>query len=106
MERREIRSRTIRMHFVHTAMLICLFRCVCARFAVMDKEWMYKTSRLDPSYLDHARKFVATVKRHRLSLKWEHNICPCNSCKNLLVHEDNVVQSLLVQYGFVKEYTV
>ena len=25
----------------------------------MDREWIYKTSRLDPSYLNHVREFVA-----------------------------------------------
>ena len=72
----------------------------------MDREWMYKTLRLDPSYLEHATKFIATAKRHLLGLKWEHTVCPCKSCKNLLLHEDNVVKSHLVLYGFVKDYTV
>ena len=72
----------------------------------MDREWMYKTSRLDQAYLDHVIKFVAAAKRHRLSLKREHTICPCKSYKNLLAHEDNVVKSHLVRYGFVKDYTV
>jgi hypothetical protein len=73
----------------------------------MDKEWMYKTSRLDPSFLDHVRKkFLAAVKKHRLSLGRERMICPCNSCKNLLAQEHNVMQSHLIRYGFVKDYTV
>jgi len=72
----------------------------------MDKEWMYKTLRLDQVYLDHVTKFIAAVKRHRLSLKPEHTICPCKSCKNLLLHKDYVVKSHLVWYGFVKDYTV
>jgi hypothetical protein len=72
----------------------------------MDREWMYKTLRLDPSYLDHVTRFVATVKRHRLRLKWEHTICPRNSCKNNFAHEDNVVKSHLIWYGFVKDYTI
>ena len=67
---------------------------------------MYKTSRLDPLYLEHATKFIVTTKRHRLNLKREHTICPCKSCKNLLLHEDNVVKSHLVRYGFVKDYTI
>jgi hypothetical protein len=60
----------------------------------MDKEWMYKTSRLDPSYLEHVTKFIAATKRHRLGLKREHTVCPCKSYKNLLLHEDNMVISL------------
>jgi hypothetical protein len=72
----------------------------------MDKEWMYKTSRLDPSYLEHVTKFIAATKRHRLGLKREHTVCPCKSYKNLLLHEDNVVKSHLVRYGFVKDYII
>ena len=67
---------------------------------------MYKTSRLDQAYLDHVTMFIAAAKRHRLSLKWEHTICSCKSCKNLLLHEDYVVKSHLVRYGFIKDYTV
>jgi len=108
MEEREIRSKATRLPFFHTTPLICAIfaGCVCKVFAVMDKEWMYKTSRLDQAYLDHVTKFIATAKRHRLSLKWEHTICSCKSCKNLLLHEDYVVKSHLVRYGFIKDYTV
>jgi len=52
------------------------------------------------------RKFVATAKKHRLSLDRPRIICPCNSCKNKLAQKDNVVQSHLVRYGFAKDYTV
>jgi hypothetical protein len=70
---------------------------MCARFAGMDKEeWMYQTSRLDLSYLDHVRKFVATAKKHRLSLKKPRNICPCNRCQNKLTQEDDVTWSSMV----------
>jgi hypothetical protein len=74
----------------------------------MDREWMYKTPRLgtDLSFLGHVRKFVAAAKKHHQSLGRELTICPCNSCKNLLAQEDNVVQSHLMWYGFVKDYTV
>ena len=72
----------------------------------MDREWMYKTSRLDQAYLDHVTRFIVAAKRHHLRLKREHTICPCNSCKNLLAHKDNTVKSYLVRYGFVKDYTV
>jgi hypothetical protein len=69
---------------------------------------MYKTPRLgnDLSFLGHVKKFVAAVKKHRLSLGQERTICPCNSCKNKLLQEDNVVQSHLIRYGFIKDYTV
>jgi hypothetical protein len=72
------------------------------KVAVMDKEWMYKTVRLDTdlSFLDHVRKFVATVKKHRLSLGRELTLCSCNSCKNKLTQEHNVVQSHLVPVWF------
>jgi hypothetical protein len=43
---------------------------------------------------------------HRLRSKREHTICPCNSCKNNIAHEDNVVQSYLIRYGFIKNYIV
>ena len=82
------------------------FRYLCLQgFEVMDREWMYKKSRLDPSYLDHLRQFVAAAKRHCLRLNPEHTICPCNSCKNNLAHKDNMVQSHLIWYGFIKDYT-
>ena len=29
----------------------------------MDREWMYKTFRLDPSYLEHVTKFIAAAKK-------------------------------------------
>jgi hypothetical protein len=96
------------MFFFHTALLICAIFVVgvCKVFTVMDREWMYKTSRLDPAYLDHVTKFIAVAKRHRLSLKREYTIYLCKSCKKLLLHEDNVVKSHLVWHGFVKDYTV
>ena len=72
----------------------------------MDREWMYKTSRLDPAYLDHVTKFIAAAKRDHLSLKRELTICPCKSCKNHLANGDDTVKSHLIQYGFVKDYTV
>ena len=108
MEEREIRSRAIRLPFFYTAPLICAIFvvCVCKVFAVMNREWMYKTSRLDQAYLDHVTKSIAAAKRHHLSLKREHTICPCKSYKNLLLHEDNVVKSHLVRYGFIKDYTI
>jgi hypothetical protein len=65
---------------------------------VMDREWMYKTSRLHHSYLEHVTKFIAVVKRHCLGLKREHTVCPCKSYKNILLYEDNVVKSHLVQF--------
>ena len=80
--------------------------CVCKVFAVMDREWMYKTSRLHPGFLDHVTKFIAAAKRHRLSLKRELTICQCKSCKNLLAHGDDTVKSHLIRYDFVKDYIV
>jgi hypothetical protein len=83
------------------------FHCLSVQgFTAMDREWMYKTSWLDPSYLEHVTKFITAVKRHHLGLKREHTICPCESYKNLLLHEDNMVKSHLVRYGFVKDYTI
>jgi hypothetical protein len=65
---------------------------------VMDREWMYKTSRLDQAYMDHVTKFIAPARRHRLSLKQKLTICPCKSCKNRLAHDDDTVKSHLVRY--------
>ena len=70
----------------------------------MDREWMYKTLRLDPSFLDLVRKkFLPFAQKHHLSLGRDRMICPCNSCKNLLAQKDNVVQSHLIWFGFVKD---
>jgi hypothetical protein len=57
----------------------------------MDKEWMYQTSWLDPSYLVQVKKFVAIAEKHHLSLKWSCIICSCNCGQNKLAKEDNVV---------------
>jgi len=75
----------------------------------MDREeWMYKLPRVsnDMAFLHHVRKFVAAAKKHCVSLGREGTICPCNSCKNNLLQEDNVVLSHLIRYGFVKNYIV
>ena len=75
----------------------------------MDRaEWMYKIPRAgnDLTFLHHVTKFVTIVKKHRTSLGQEGTICPCNRCKNNLVHEDSVVKSHLICYGFVDNYTV
>ena len=83
------------------------FRCLYVQgFTVMDREWMYKTSRLHLAFLDHVTKFIATAKRHRLSLKRDLTICLCKSRKNLLAHGDDMVKSHLIQCSFVKDYTV
>jgi hypothetical protein len=75
----------------------------------MDREeWMYKIPRVsnDMAFLVHVKKFIAATKNHRLRLDRERSICPCNSCKNKLLQEDNVVQSHLIRHGFIKDYTV
>jgi hypothetical protein len=72
----------------------------------MDREWMYKTLRMDLAFMEHVTKFIVVSKRHRLSLKKEVIICPCKSCKNLYAHRDDTVKSHLVWYRFVKDYTI
>jgi hypothetical protein len=72
----------------------------------MDREWVYKTLRVDLAFLEHVTKFIAIAKRHRLSLKKEVTICPCKSCKNRYALEDDKVKSHLVRYGFVNNYTI
>ena len=71
-------------------------------------EWMYKilSASNDLTFLQYVRKFVAFAKKYRESLGRECTICPCIRCHNKLVREDSVVQSHLIRYGFVKDYTV
>jgi hypothetical protein len=73
------------MHFAYTSMLISLFRYVC-KVTVMDRDdWMYKTSRLDLSFLENVRKkFIPFAQKHHLSLGRDRMICPCNDYKNRL----------------------
>jgi len=84
--------------------------CVCKVVAVImyREEWMYKIPRVsnDFAFLGHVRKFIAAAKKHRVRLGQERIICPCNSCKNNLLQEDNMVQSHLIRHGFVKDYTI
>ena len=70
---------------------MCLFSIL-----VMDREWIYKMSRLDLAYIEHLTKFTSTVKSHCLSLKQELTICPCKSYKNLYAYRDDTVKSHLV----------
>jgi hypothetical protein len=73
----------------------------------MDRsEWMYRMKRMEPQYLVHVRKFIAVAKAHRQSLDRTTTICPCSHCKNMKAHADNDVQSHLIRFGFVKDYTV
>jgi len=75
----------------------------------MDKaKWMYKIPRggNDLTFLHHVTKFVLATKKHHLSLGQERIICPCNRCQNNRIHEDSVVRSQLVHYGFVENYTI
>jgi len=78
------------------------------RFAGMDNmsEWMYRMKRMEPQYLVHVRKFVVAAKAHRESLNRMTTICSCSHCKNMRAHIDNEVQSHLIRFGFVKDYTV
>ena len=71
-------------------------------------EWIYKIPRVgnDLTFLHRVRKFVAAAKKHRVSMGRERTICPCNSCQNKLLQDDNVVQSHLIRHGFVENYTV
>jgi hypothetical protein len=51
-------------------------------------------------------KYIATAKMYYLSIKREHMIYLCKSCKNLLAYGDGMVKSHLVRYGFIKDYTI
>jgi hypothetical protein len=59
---------------------------------------------MDLAFLGNVRKrFMPVAQKNRLSLDQDHMICPCNHCKNWLAQEDNVVQSHLLWYGFIKD---
>lgn len=76
--------------------------------AMDRKEWMYNLARVgnDMSFLHHVSDLVDGAKGHHQNLGWEPTICSRHSCKNKLDQEHNVVQSHLIQHGFVKDYTV
>jgi hypothetical protein len=78
------------------------------RAGLMDRsEWMYQIKRAsDPWYLTEVRKFIAAAKTHRERLKRTTTICPCSYCKNMKAYEDGTVQSHLIGFGFMKDYTV
>ena len=65
---------------------------------------MYQMKRMEPQYLVHVRKFIATAKAHRQSLDRTTTICPCCRCNNMKAHADSEVQFHLIRYGFVKGY--
>jgi hypothetical protein len=69
-------------------------------------KWMYWWSRLDPWYLVHVRKFIATAKTHYESLNQTTTICLCSHYMNMRAHKGSVVQSHLIRFGFVKNYMV
>jgi hypothetical protein len=46
---------------------------------------------------------MPVARKHHLSLDRDRMICLCNHCKNWLAQEDNVVQSHLLRYGFIKD---
>jgi hypothetical protein len=54
----------------------------------------------------HIRRFIAVAKAHRQSLDRTTTTCPCSHCKNIKAHADSDVQSHLIRFGFVKDYTV
>ena len=52
------------------------------------------------------RKFVAAAKAHHESLNRTTTICSCSHCNNIRAHTDSEVQSHLMRFGIVKDYTV
>ena len=73
----------------------------------MDRsEWMYRMERMEPRYLVHVQKFVTATKAHHERLDQTTTICLCSHCKNMKGHKDSEVQSHLIRFGFVKDYTV
>jgi hypothetical protein len=69
---------------------------------------MYGISRvLDSRYLREVRKFITAAKVDRDISKRSTIICPCSHCKNQTTYVDErTVQSHLIRYGFMENYTV
>ena len=78
------------------------------RFAGMDNryELMYRMKRMEPQYLVHVRKFIVAAKAHRQSLNRMTTICSCSHCMNMRAPIDSKVQSHLIRFGFIKDYTI
>jgi hypothetical protein len=69
--------------------------------------WMYKLSRLDPSYQLEVHRFIDAAKRHACREKTKHIYCSCIDCKNVVVFEDaNQINSHLLCRGFMKDYLI
>lgn len=71
----------------------------------MDREWMYKISRLSPTFMVEVSKFINTAKKNALKEKLKGIHCPCSHCKNERVWiQADEVKPPLVRWGFVEGY--
>jgi hypothetical protein len=69
--------------------------------------WMYKLSRLDPSYIPEVHRFIDAAKNHARRTKKTHIHCPCMDCRNIVVFDDTQqILSHLVHRGFMKDYLI
>jgi hypothetical protein len=50
--------------------------------------WMYKLSRLHPSYIPEVHRFIDAAKNHARRTKKTHIHCPCMDCINVVVFDD------------------
>jgi hypothetical protein len=68
---------------------------------------MYNLSRLDPSYISNAHRFIDAAKNHFWRTKKKHINCPYMDCKNIVVFDDTEwIISHLVYRGFMKDYMI
>jgi hypothetical protein len=68
---------------------------------------MYKLSRLDPSYIPEAHRFIDAAKNHARRTKKTHIHCPCMDCINVVVFDDTQqILSHLIRRGFMKDYLI
>jgi hypothetical protein len=69
--------------------------------------WMYKLSRLHPSYVPEIHRFIDAAKNHARRTKKMRIHCPCMDCRNVVVFDDTQqILSHLVHQGFMKDYLI
>ncbi|XP_059665085.1 uncharacterized protein LOC132311264 [Cornus florida] len=71
---------------------------------VMDKEWMHMTYRVDPKYLEGARRFADQAQAN--AGHPEKILCPCNCCLNAKHQHFDMVFRHLLENGMDQSYTI
>ena len=69
-------------------------------------KWMYRLKRMELKYVVEVKTFLVIVKKHQKGLSQMTTIYLYAHCKNTKSHEDAVMLSHLIKFGFVKDYTV